>query len=329
MSRVRLSLRVERVPFNAPLRITGYTFTHAETVVVELAADGCIGQGEASGVYYHGETPQSMAGQIEHVRAAIEDGMDRAGLQGLLPAGGARNAVDCAMWALDSQRRGQPIWELAGLARPGPVTSTATISAGTADEMAAASAALGPAQRIKLKLLGDGHDAARLHAVRKAQPAAWLMVDANQGFDREGYLALLPAMQACGVRLVEQPFPLGQEAWLDGLPRPIAIAADESFLTSADLPGLMGRFDVASIKLDKCGGFTEALAIAAQARSLNLGLMVGCMVTGSLGMAPAYLIAALCDVADIDGPLYITEDRRPALRYEQGSVTMPAGVWGL
>ena len=183
--------------------------------------------------------------------------------------------------------------------------------------------------RIKLKLLGDGLDAERLRAVRHVCPDPWLMVDANQGLSREGYLALLPVAQDCRVCLIEQPFPIGQEALMDGLPRPIPMAADESFLTAADLPGLVGRFDLASIKLDKSGGFTEALAIARQARGLGLGLMVGCMTTSSLGMAPAYLIGQLCDVCDIDGPLYLERDQQPALQYDRGSVTMPPGVWGL
>jgi len=324
-----LHLRQERVPFKAPLCITGYTFTHAETLVVELRDGSHVGRGEASGLYYRGETPASMAAQIEAVRGAVQAGITRQAVQQLLPSGGARNALDCALWALDSQRSGQPIWQLAGLAPPRPVNSTHTIGAGTPSDMADAAATCPAMSHIKLKLLGDGPDADRLRAVRSVLPEAWLMVDANQGLDRERYLALLSVAQDCRVSLIEQPFPIGQEAWMDGLPRPIPVAADESFLTAGDLPGLMGRFDLASIKLDKAGGFTEALAIARQARGLGLGLMVGCMTTGSLGMAPAYLIGQLCDVADIDGPLYLEHDQQPALQYHHGSVTMPPGVWGL
>jgi L-alanine-DL-glutamate epimerase-like enolase superfamily enzyme len=329
MKGLALGVRIERVPMKAPLRITGYTFSDAETVVVELHGDGCTGLGEASGIYYHGETPASMAAQIEAVRGMIEAGITREQLQHLLPAGGARNALDCALWALESHCSGQPIWQLAGLSAPLPVLSTHTIGAGTPDEIAAAAAACAGMPRIKLKLLGDGQDADRVHAVRRALPEAWLMVDANQGLARGGYLALLPAFQAAQVSLIEQPFPVGKESWMDGLPRPIPVAADESCLTRVDLSGLVGRFDVASIKLDKSGGFTEALGIARQARGLGLGLMVGCMVTGSLGMAPAFLVGQLCDVCDIDGPLYITQDRRPGLQYGNGVVTMPAGVWGI
>jgi L-alanine-DL-glutamate epimerase-like enolase superfamily enzyme len=195
--------------------------------------------------------------------------------------------------------------------------------------MATAAAAAPADARLKLKLLGDGLDAARVQAVRQVQPQVWLMIDANQGFDRPGYLALLPVLQACCVSLVEQPFPIGQEAWMDGLPRPIPVVADESCLTAADLPGLVGRFDVASLKLDKSGGFTEALVMAREARRLGLGLMVGCMATGSLGMAPAYLIGQLCDVCDIDGPLYLAQDRHPGLHFDHRRVTMPPGVWGI
>jgi L-alanine-DL-glutamate epimerase-like enolase superfamily enzyme len=328
MSGLALSVHIDRVPMKAPLRITGYAFTHAETVVVELRSGGCMGLGEASGVYYHGETPARMLAEIEAVRGTIEAGITREHLQRLLPAGGARNALDCALWALESQCTQQPIWQLAGMSAPRPLLSTHTLGAGTPDDMAAEAAASAGTARIKLKLLGDGQDADRVHAVRRALPEVWLMVDANQGFDRDGYLALLPTFEAARVSLIEQPFPIGQEPWMDGLPRPIPVAADESFLTRADLPGLVGRFDVASIKLDKCGGFTEALGIARQARESGLGLMVGCMVTGSLGMAPAFLIGQLCDVCDIDGPLYITRDRVPGLQFDHGVVNMPPGVWG-
>ena len=329
VSALSLSVRIERVPMTAPLRITGYTFTHAETVVVELRAGRFTGLGEASGVYFHGETPAGMAAQIEALRGAIESGITREHLQLLLPAGGARNALDCALWGLASQRAEQPIWQLAGMSAPRPLLSTHTLGAGAPHDMAAQAQASAGTARIKLKLLGDGQDAERVQAVRRALPEAWLMVDANQGLARDGYLALLPAFQAARVSLIEQPFPIGKESWMDGLSRPIPVAADESFLTRADLPGLVGRFDVVSIKLDKCGGFTEALCIARQARELGLGLMVGCMVTSSLGMAPAYLIGQLCDVCDIDGPLYITQDRVPGLQFDHGVVNMPPGVWGI
>jgi L-Ala-D/L-Glu epimerase len=330
-NRKAMTLAIDRVrvPAKEPMRISGYTFTHAETVVAVITTDEGIGMGEANCVYFRGETAESVAQQLESVRPIIEAGITREEAQDLLPAGGARNELDCALWALESSQSGVPIWQLAGLPEPRPTPTTRTLSAGSPEAMASFAANMESAERVKLKLLRDDDDAARVTSVRAALPEAWIMVDANQGLDRASYLALLPSLEAANVALIEQPFPIGHEDWIADLPRRIMVAADESACTRGDLPKLAGLYDMVNLKLDKTGGFTEALAMAHQARKMGFHLMVGCMSSGSLGMAPAYLIGQLCDVCDIDGPLYLVEDRVPGLVYSGVNVTMPANLWGV
>lgn len=325
---MQLKVRTERWPLRQTQRITGYSFTDVETVFVSLSQDGLEGRGEANGVYYRGEEPAGMVAQIEAVRRELEAGPSREALRGLLPAGGARNAVDCALWELESKRTGRPVWELAGLKSTRPVPTTRTIFADSAEAMAEEARELEGAPSIKLKLLGDDQDAARIRAVREVWPDVWLCVDANQGFDRAGFAALLPVLVEARVRLIEQPFPAGDEALLDGLERPIPVAADESVQGLADLPALVGRFDVVNLKLDKSGGLTEALLMAREARRLGLGLMTGCMIATSLAMAPAFVLAQLCDVADVDGPLYLSRDREPAVTYAGFRLEAGEDVWG-
>lgn len=326
---MRLSVTRERVPLSAPFVITGYTFTDVGVVVVRLEDGGAAGMGEAAGVYYLGDDLDHMCAAIEAVRGEIERGVDRATLQRLLPAGGARNALDCALWDLESKQSGQPIWQLAGLEPPRAVLTTYTVSADTPQAMAAKAVAYAPARQLKLKLTGDVElDAMRVRAVRRARPDAWLGVDANQGYGPATLATLLPDLITCHVKLVEQPFARGREADHEGLRCPIPVAADESVLCLADLEPLVGRFDIVNIKLDKCGGLTEALAMAAEARRLGLGVMVGNMVGTSLAMAPAWILGQLCDLRDLDGTLFIARDRSPSVVFEQGTVAYPAGGWG-
>ncbi|KQX98958.1 mandelate racemase [Rhodanobacter sp. Root480] len=327
--RLRLQATQKSWAIKAPFHITGYTFTAFDALIVELTDEqGRTGRGEAQGVYYRHDTPATMQVQIEALRAQIEAGIDRQTLQKLLPAGGARNALDCALWDLEAKRSGKPVWQLAGLDTPRPLRTTYTLGAEEPEAMAEGAKAYAAARAIKLKLTDDGRSAERVLAVREARPDVWLMVDANQGFTRESFARLLPTLAEARVDVVEQPFPVGKEDWLDGLDRPIRVAADESVQDRGDLEKMVGRVDVINIKLDKCGGLTEALEIAARARKLGFDLMVGNMGGSSLAMAPAFVVGQLCDVVDLDGPISLIDDYAPSVVYEDGNVWCSDAVWG-
>ncbi len=239
-----LGLRVstERWPLRVPFRITGQTIENLDVVVVSVEHEGVCGRGEAAGVDYRGENTATMRAQLEAVRATIEAGATRQSVQQLLPAGGARNALDCALWELEARQLRRPVWQLAGLAEPHPLLSTYTVGADSPAAMAGRALEFSSARAIKLKLIGDADDGGRVRAVRAARPDVWLAVDANQGFTRAHLHALLPLLQECGVALIEQPFPVGQEPLLQELRSPIPIAADEAAQLSEDLPRLAGRF---------------------------------------------------------------------------------------
>lgn len=324
---IKLSLEVERLPLAAPFRISGYTFENVPVLVVTLEREGQRGRGEAAGVYYKRDEPAVMLQQIEQLRSTIEAGISREEIQQLLPAGGARNALDCAMWALDARLCGCPVWQLAGLKAPQSVLTTFTCGADEPERMAAAAVAYREARAIKLKLTGEENDAERVRAVRAARPDVWLGVDANQGFTRKGFEQLMPVLLDTGVALIEQPFRVGEEELLDGLRSSIPIAADESAQSLKDIAALVGRFDVVNIKLDKCGGLTEGLAMARFARQSGLAAMVGNMIGTSLAMAPAYLIGQLCSVVDLDGPIFLANDRAERVRYADGRITCSEAVW--
>jgi L-Ala-D/L-Glu epimerase len=326
---ITLTVATERFPLKEPFNITGHTMTATEVVVVTLQQGLHSGRGEASGVFYRDDDPPHMIRQIESIRAQFETGIDRHALQTLLPPGGARNAVDCALWDLEAQLRDQPAHRIAGLPPPRPLLTTFTVSAHTPEKMAADARAYTDAKAVKLKLTGQPSDADRVRAVREVCPTVWLGVDANQGFTRHHLEALLPILIETRVQLIEQPCKVGQEAQLDGLSSPIPIAADESAQTLADLPGLAGRFNVVNIKLDKCGGLTEGLAMARLAQQLGLQVMVGNMIGTSLAMAPAFLLGQLCDVVDLDGPVFLRGDRHPSVRYEDGMISCPHSLWGV
>lgn len=326
----KIDLRVgrEQRRLKAPFRITGYTFERLEAVTVTLLQGELTGNGEAFGVYYHGETPESMLRQIESVRGKIEAGADRKTLQRLLPPGGARNAIDCALWDLEAQRTQRPVWALAGLAPPKALRTAFTLGADAPSRMAAAARQAAVARLVKIKLTGEPEDAERVRAVRTARPDVTIIVDANQGLAPEGFLRLLPTLLEARVDLIEQPFPVGQEGALESLPHTVPVAGDESIQDSEDLASMVGRFDVVNIKLDKCGGLTEALAMAEKARALKMRLMVGCMLGTSLAMAPAFVVGQLCDVVDLDGPLSLRSDRVPRVEYRGGSIWCPETLWG-
>lgn len=325
---LQLRLTCERWPLRVPFRITSHTTVELEVIVATLSRGGLTGRGEAAGVDYHAETPESMLAQIEAVRPAIEAGVTRAQLVRLLPAGGARNAIDCALWELESLEARKPVWQLAGLARPRALVTTCTIGADGPAAMAARAREFPQATAIKLKLTGEAEDAARVQAVRAVRPDVWLGVDANQGCSLEHLRALLPALVEARVALIEQPFPIGREPTLGELRSPIPIAADESAQVAEDLAGLVGRFDTINIKLDKCGGLTEALRMSALAQQLGFDTMIGNMLGTSLAMAPGWLVGQACRVVDLDGPLLLASDRQAAARFEGGTIECDERVWG-
>jgi L-alanine-DL-glutamate epimerase-like enolase superfamily enzyme len=324
----RLKVEIEKWPLRTPVRITGHTFVELELIVVSLSEGGHTGRGEAAGVYYHNENAAALVRQIESVRALVEQDLTRERLQHCLPSGGARNALDCALWDLEAKRAGRPVWQLAGLREPKPLLTTYTLGAAKPAEMAACARAFAGARALKLKLTGEADDAERVRAVRSARPDVWLAVDANQGFTMESLRLLLPSLVECEVKLIEQPFRIGREAELEGLGLPIPVAADESAQGIGDLPALVGRFDMVNIKLDKCGGLTEALAMAREARRLGLEVMVGNMGGTSWAMAPAFLVGQLCEVVDLDGPLIFNADRDVSVRYDHGELSCAEAVWG-
>ena len=248
---------------------------------------------------------------------------------GILPPGGARNAVDAALWDLEAKRSGRPVWQLAGVPEPRPILTTFTVSADTPEAMAAAARRYADARAIKMKLTGDVElDIARVVAVRAARGDVWLGVDGNQGFSRAELPVLIEALVQNRVALLEQPLPRGSEAELDGLGSAVPVAGDESLLSLADIASAPGRFDVVNIKLDKCGGLTEGLMMAAEARRLGLGVMVGTMIGTSLATAPGFVLAQVSDLVDLDGPTFLAEDRRPSVTYRGGELFAGPEVWG-
>jgi L-alanine-DL-glutamate epimerase-like enolase superfamily enzyme len=320
---------LEALRLRAPFRIAGFTFTEIPVVVVELAAQGLCGRGEAAGVYYLDDHPASMVDTLEACRPAIEAGISREELRRLLPIGGARNAVDCALWELEAKRAGQPVWKLAGLDHAIPLTTTFTLGADDPATMVERARANRGAVALKLKLSGDlDVDTERVRQVRAARPDVWLGVDANQAYTLDSLTRLLPVLVDARVLLVEQPLPRGREAELDRFESPIPLAADESVQGLADLESLIGRFDVVNIKLDKCGGLTEALLMVRAARRCGLQVMVGNMVGSSLAMAPAFVVGQLCDIVDLDGPTFLVADRVPGVTYRDGAICCPQEIWG-
>jgi L-alanine-DL-glutamate epimerase-like enolase superfamily enzyme len=323
-----LTVRIESWPIAGSFTISRGAKTEAEVVVAELADGGAIGRGECVPYGRYGETVDGVAAALEAMRPALRRGLDRADLQAAMPAGAARNALDCALWDVDAKRTGLPVHALAGLPPPRPLVTAYTISLGSPDEMAAAATKATGRTLLKIKLGAPG-DAARLAAVRRAAPAAELIVDANEGWGAADLAALFAACAAAGVTLIEQPLPAGEDVVLADIPRPVPVCADESVHDRASLHQLVGRYDAVNIKLDKTGGLTEALALAAEAERLGFALMVGSMVATSLAMAPAMLLAQRARFVDLDGPLLLARDRPDGLRYAGSLVHPPTPeLWG-
>ncbi|WP_424990512.1 N-acetyl-D-Glu racemase DgcA [Fluviibacterium sp. S390] len=298
--------------------------TEAEVITVTLRDGDHAGHGECVPYARYGESPGSVKAQIKGLPAAFT----RAELPSLLPAGAARNAVDCALWDLEAKRSGQRVWQLAGLPEPGPEITAFTLSLDTPAVMKASAARHKHRPLLKIKL-GTPDDMPRLEAVRAGAPKSRIIVDANEGWSAEVYADLAPHLVRLGVDLVEQPLPAGSDDALLGMDRPVPVCADESCHDRASLPGLKGKYDVVNIKLDKTGGLTEALALRDAAQAEGYRVMVGCMVGSSLAMAPATLVAQGALITDLDGPLLLGEDRMYPLAYDERGVHPPdPALWG-
>jgi L-alanine-DL-glutamate epimerase-like enolase superfamily enzyme len=302
--------------------------TEAVVVVATISQGSATGRGECVPYARYGESTESVVARIEGLRSAIEAGLDRFALQTLLPAGAARNAVDCALWDLDAKIAGIPAFVLAGLDRLSPVTTAFTISVGSPEKMADAARAASHRPILKIKLAGEG-DPARIASVRKAAPESTLIVDANEAWTPTDLERNLEACAKADVRLIEQPLPADHDAALAAVAHIVPICADESAHDRHGLDALRARYDAINIKLDKTGGLTEALALAAEAEALEFSLMIGCMVSSSLAMAPALLLAARTQFVDLDGPLLLASDRPHGLKFE-GSILYPPipELWG-
>ena len=325
---MELSVRIERWPIAGAFAISRGSKTEAVVVVAELSDGTHRGRGESVPYARYGETPDGIVAAIEGLRPALRQGLDGAALQGAMTAGAARNALDCAYWDVNAKQAGRRAYELAGIRALAPLTTAYTISLSSAAEMAAAAerAAWRPLLKVKL---GGGEDRARIAAVRRAAPRAEIIVDANEGWDADNFEQNLAACADAGVTLIEQPLPEGRDDALARIQRPIPVCADESVHDRASLDALTGKYDAVNIKLDKAGGLTEALALAAEAERRGFTIMVGCMVATSLAMAPAMLVAERARLVDLDGPLLLAKDRADGLRYE-GSLIYPPepALWG-
>jgi len=323
-----MTVETVRRPLAAPFVITGYTFTHLDAVWVTLENNGATGRGEGVGMYYFGENPEIMSLELEGVRDAVESGATRLDIQSLLPRGGARNALDCAYWDLECKATGQTIWQVLDIT-PQPLVTVATIGMGTPEEMAAKARAFAAYPQLKVKL--DGHrPLERLAAIRAARPEATLVIDVNQGWSMAELASYTPELSNLGVAMIEQPLARGADAELEGYHSPIPLGADESCLDLSEYEEAASRYDVINIKLDKCGGLTEALAIATRARDEGKDLMVGNMTGTSLSMAPSHVIGQFCRFVDIDGPLLLASDIVGGLSYLPGGLVAPPDpqLWG-
>lgn len=324
----KLEVRAETWPIRGAFTISRGTRTKAELIVARLRDGAHLGLGECVPYPRYGESVESVRKQIESLAGPIAAGLTRESLQEALPAGAARNALDCALWDLEAKRAGKRVWELAGLPAPKPLTTAYTLSLDTPGAMRAVAKANAARPLLKLKLAGPD-DLERVRAVRHGAPEADLIVDANEGWSLAAYIEFAPELANLGVKMIEQPLPARDDAALDGVARPVPVCADEACHDRASLPALKGRYDMINIKLDKTGGLTEALALKREAEKSGFRVMVGCMLATSLSMAPGIVVAQGAAIVDLDGPLLLDNDREHGLRYE-GSLIYPpdAALWG-
>jgi len=325
---MKISVHIEEWELTQPFRISNFEWINSRGIVVQLAEGGYIGRGEAQGVFYLNENAESIFAQVHEAAAQIRQGISREDLQELLPAGGARNAIDCAMWDLECKKSGKSIWQLTGI-DPKPITTVFTIGLeDTPEAMAAKAAAAADAPILKIKL-GGHQPYEKLAAIRAARPDAVLVVDANQGWDFELLKEVILKSAGLKLAMIEQPLPRGGDEQLEGFKSPIILASDESCLHTGELEISARRYDMINIKLDKTGGLTEALKLAYAAKQRGCQLMVGNMTGTSLGMAPSFVVAQLCDFVDIDGPLLLKYDHPNGLSYNKGVVDVfQSNLWG-
>ncbi len=324
----RLTAFSERFPIAGTFTISRGSKTEAEVVTCVVVEGSHAGRGECVPYRRYGETVEGVLAAIEAIRPAIASGMTREELRAAMPAGAARNAVDCALWDLEAKRSATPAWRKVCVTSPRPLVTAYTLSLGDPASMADQARANASRPLLKVKVGGDG-DMERVRAVVTAAPASRIVLDANEGWSEANVLPHLDECARLGVSLVEQPLPAGQDGFLRSIPHPVPICADESVHTTSGLEALVGLYDAVNIKLDKAGGLTEAIAMRGKARALGLSVMVGCMVGTSLAMAPAVLLAQDADYIDLDGPLLLARDRVPGLVYEGSLVSPPeAGLWG-
>jgi len=327
----QLVARIERFPVRGAFVIARGAKTHVDVVTATISDGAATGRGEGTAIYYRGESAETVAAAIAAEADAIAAGAGRAELLGLMPPGAARNAIDAALWDLEAKAAGRRVWQLLGLPQPRPMLTAFTISLGDPATMAAAAGLARARELLKIKLGGDGGPAAdveRVAAVRRAAPDARLIVDANEAWGGSDIARTAAALAALDVELIEQPVPAGQDELLDHVRSPVPLTADESCHDRASLDAIIGRYSHINIKLDKAGGLTEAHALVHAARQRGLGVMTGCMLSTSLGIAPAFHVAMQGEYADLDGPLLI-EDRPGGLKFEHSDVWPPeAALWG-
>jgi len=323
-----LAVTVERWPIAGGFTIARGTKTEAVVVVASVTRDGITGRGECVPYARYGESVEGIVQALQAQASEVAQGADRADLLRTMPAGAARNALDCALWSVAARTSGQPVWMLAGLPRPQPVVTAYTLSLGDPAAMAAAAERAAGRPLLKVKLGGVGDDE-RIRAVRRAAPAATLIVDANESWTPATLEGQLAACAQARVALIEQPLPAEADALLEGFETSVPLCADESFHGLEGLDAVAQRYRFANLKLDKTGGLTEAIAVAQAARARGMGLMVGCMLGTSLGMAPAFLLTPWAQFVDLDGPLLLQRDREPGFAFD-GSTMLPAAaeVWG-
>lgn len=322
----QVELLIESWPLLEPFVITGHTWTHCNVLIFSITENGVTGRGEATGVYYLDETAESIYQQVLGIQQKLEQGVSREQLQSLLPLGGARNAIDCALWDLEAKSSGRSIFGITGIPSS-PVSTVNTVTIDTPKNMANKAAAI-TARQIKVKLDGE-YPLQRITAVCNTRPDADIVVDVNEGWSFAQLVELAPQFKALGIKMIEQPLPRGEDDALEGYQSPIMLCADESCLDTSELEQAARRYQMVNIKLDKTGGLTEALNLARQAKDKGMTLMVGNMTGTSLAMAPAYVIAQLCDFVDLDGALFLLGDRSFPMNYENGIVTgLSSQLWG-
>jgi L-Ala-D/L-Glu epimerase len=326
-SPLSIDAREEIWPLRQPFRISRGSRTEAQIVVLTVSDGEHIGRGEGVPLARYNQTIASVLAQVESIQG--DENLNRQRLQDLLPAGAARNALDCALWDLEAKISGKRAWELANIPIVPEVETSFTISLDTPEKMGATAKANARLPMLKLKLGGDDLDLARVETVREAASATRLLIDANESWSPEHYQEIVPALKQLGVELIEQPFPAKADEVLEILDHPIPVCADESCHTTGDLPRLTNRYDVINVKLDKTGGLTEGLRLCERARDSGFKLLIGCMVCTSLGIAPARLLTSFANWIDLDGPLLLACDRDHPVPYANGRIGIPPrDLWG-